>query len=441
MLTIGQIRACLQSAIDQQGLQDAAFSAWLALINALEGEEVVELVDHTFALVVQHWSKFSSKLQQRTYDSIGLMLRTHSNLIREKVDTIPSLATIPLMSKFDSEIRRLKDQEQPGAQLRAFAKRLGNENVSIVARALQELTLWLEDHQAFIHDVTVSDIEQEKVAVATILRALLNVCTRDTSQDPSIADLCSQCIGIIGCLDPNKIESNIVKRQSLVLHNFENAAEIVEWVAVMFEDILVPAFKSATNARSQGFLGYVMQELVRFCGFNEVAAVRLRASQASPAYTRWMEMPESVRNTLFPFLTSRYSLSSNVDVKPGSRTYPVFKVSMSHSSWLKTWTYDMLWRGKTVNARLLFPTLARIIKSHDLSVARFLAPYAALNIVIGGTNQEAKDIATELLTVLSTKSKIESEKEILRQNSTVGLAQPSIQFFAKTHFTDRLCDA
>lgn len=391
--------------------------------------------------MVQHWSKFSEKLQQRTHEDIGKMIRTHNNLIREKVDTIPSLATIPVMSKYDSEICRLKEHEQPEALLRAFAKRLSNENISIVAQTLQELTSWLEEGQAFIHETTISDNQQQKAAVAIIVRALLDVCTRDTSQDASVVDLCSQCIGIIGCLDPNKIESHSMKRQILVLSNFENAVEIVEWVAVMFEDVLVPAFRSATNARAQGFLGYVMQELVRFCGFNEVATVRPRASQASPTYTQWMGMPESVRNILFPFLTSRYSLMhNNVNVKPKLETYPVFGVSMGHDGWLKTWTHDMLWRGKTVNAQLLFPTLARIIKGHDILMARFLAPYAALNIVIGGTNQEAKDIAAELLTVLSTKSSIESERETLRQSSTVCLFKFTFLLVAKVFSADCFCN-
>ncbi|GAB7351407.1 hypothetical protein MBLNU459_g2080t1 [Dothideomycetes sp. NU459] len=416
-IALPQIRACLQSAIDQKDLQNAAFHAWLALISALEGEDVVGLVDHTFALVVQHWSEFASNLQQRAYDSIAEMLKTHSTLIREKVDTIPSLATIPLMSKFDSEIRRLKEHENPTVQLRAFAERLEDENISIVAQSLRELAPWLEKHQRFIHETAVSDSEQSKTAVAIIIRALLNVSTKYADQDHGVVDLCSQCIGIIGCIDPNKIESNSVKRQILVLSNFEKASEVIDWVAIMFEDILVPAFKSATNARSQGFLAYVMQELVRFCGFNEVAAVRLRASQASPAYLRWMEMPESVRNTLTPFLSSRYLLNSSVDVEPKERSYPIFSLTMSHSSWLKTWVYDMLFRGKTHNARMLFPTLARIVRGHDLSIASFLVPYAALNIVIGGTHQEAKDVAAELLTVLSTESSVESERDVLRQSS------------------------
>lgn len=393
-------------------------SAWLTLISVLEGDDVADMVDHTFALVAQHWNGLSSALQTKIHDTISQILKTHSNLIREKLMTIPSLASIPLMSKIGSEIQRLKKDERPDVHLRAFAERLQDENVAIVTQGLRELVPWLGENQGFIHESAVS--EQPKTAIAEIMRALLDVCTKYANHGPDVVDLGAQCIGIIGCLDPNRIEMNSSKRQVLVLSNFEKASEVINWVAVMLEDILVPAFKSSTNARDQGFLAYVMQELVRFCGFNEVAAMRPRPSQAGPASNRWMEMTESVRNTLTPFLSSRYLLNSNSSVQPGKRSYPVFAMGKRHSTWLREWVYDMMWRGKGENAEMVFPILARIIIRHDISIASFLLPYVALNIVLGGTVQEAKDVGVEMLTVLSTESFVESEKEALRQCSEVG---------------------
>ncbi|THY55817.1 hypothetical protein D6C98_04012 [Aureobasidium pullulans] len=414
-VALPQIRACLQSAIDQPKLQDSALSAWLTMVNVLEGDDVADMVDHTFALVAQHWNDLSSTLQMKTHDTISEILKTHSNVIREKLMTIPSLASIPLMSKIGGEIQRLKKDERPEVHLRAFAKRLHDENVAIVTQGLRELVPWLGENQGFVHEAAVS--EQPKTAIADIMRALLDVCTKYANTDSAVVDLSAQCIGIIGCLDPNRIDMISSKRQVLVLSNFEKASEVINWVAIMLEDVLVPAFKSSTNARDQGFLAYVMQELVRFCGFNEAAAARLRPSQAGPAYNRWTEMTESVRNTLTPFLSSRYLLNSNSSVQPGKRNYPVFAVGKRYSTWLREWAYDMLWRGKGDNAEMIFPILARIITRHDISIASFLLPYVALNIVLGGTVQEAKDVGIEMLTVLSSESLVESEREALRQCS------------------------
>lgn len=417
VIGLPQVRACLQFAAEQNGLQDAAMSAWIALISTLDGPDVVDLVDQLFALVVQHWSELSSEIQQAVYDSIGEMLKSHSNLIREKVITMPSLASIPLMSKFESEIQRLKEHEVPENHLRAFVQRLMDDNISIVKQALQELVPWLESNQSLVHEATVS--EQPKAVIADISRALLDVCTKYATHSQDVVGLSARCMGIIGCLDPNRVDAPSSRRQALVLSNFEKASEVIDWVAIMLEDVIVPAFKSTTNTRAQGFLAYVMQELVRFCEFNEVVSVRLRASQASPAYLRWMDMPESVRNTLTPFLSSRYFLNTRVDVEPNAREYPVFSRALTYRGWLQTWVYDMMWRGKGENAEMVFPVLARIVRGHDLSVSSFLLPYVALNIVIGGTEKEAKDVAAELLTVLSTESSVESERETLRQCSEV----------------------
>ncbi|KAI5198982.1 hypothetical protein AUEXF2481DRAFT_78310 [Aureobasidium subglaciale EXF-2481] len=413
-VALPQIRACLQSAIDQPKLQESALSAWLTLVAVLEGDDFADMVDHTFALVAQHWNGLSSSLQMNIHDTISEMVKTHSNVIREKLMTIPSLASIPLMSKIGLEIQRLKKDERPDVHLRAFAKRLHDENVAIVTQGLLELVPWLGENQGFVHEAAVS--EQPKAAIADVMRALLDVCTRYANHDSTVVDLSAQCIGIIGCLDANSVEMSSSKRQVLVLSNFEKASEVINWVAIMLEDVLVPAFRSSTNARDQGFLAYVMQELVRFCGFNEAATARLRPSQAGPAYNRWTEMTESVRNTLTPFLSSRYLLKISSE-QPGKRDYPVFVAGKCHSTWLREWAYDMMWRGKGDNAEMVFPILARIINRHDISIASFLLPYAALNIVLGGTVQEAKDVGVEMLTVLSTESVVESERVSLRQCS------------------------
>ena len=414
-IAVPQIRACLQSAFDQPGLVDAAMSAWLAMMNTFEAEEVVNLLDHMFAVTVQHWSELTAELQKEVHDTVAHVLKTHSNLIRDSIITVPSLAGIQLMSKFEAEISRLKAAESSEVHLAAFGRRLQNENSSVVLQGARELYTWLQANQTFVHESAIS--EPPLPVLSTLLRSLLDVCVKygSSSKNSSIASVSAQCLGLIGCLDPNHIEATATTKQTMVMSNFDKAAEVVDWVAVLFDSVLVPAFKSTNNARAQGFLAFVMQELLRFSGYNEVASVRLRASQSSPTYTRWIELPESTRNILTPFLTSRYALTSTVNVRPVK--YPIFDRAISHSTWLKTWVYDMLWRARGENASSMFPTLARVIKGHDLAIANFLLPYAALNIILGGPQAEVDAVANEMLIVLSTESSIHSEQDAIRQCS------------------------
>ncbi|KAF2147721.1 hypothetical protein K461DRAFT_248608 [Myriangium duriaei CBS 260.36] len=410
---VPQIRACLQSAIDQGGLIDAAISAWLSLMGHLDGEDVVPLLDHLFSIIVQHWTTMSPALQQRTYDTVAELLKTQNDVIRDEVITVPSLASIPLMSKFESEISRLKSGESPERILDAFVKRLQDENASIVLQAAKELFDWLENHQTFVQEGVVSD--PPIPIIATVTRTLLDACVKYNTTRTQISDSCAQCLGAIGCLDPNAIEANVSENQIVVLSNFEESAEIIMWVASLLTNIFVPAFRSATNARAQGFLAFAMQELLHFAEFEDIDSTRLRSSQSNASYEAWLGMPENIRNTLVPFLSSRYTLTSSIEVQLES--YPIFSSTLKHEEWLKRWGYDMLWRGKGENAKPVFNLLARVIKNHDISIAKFLLPYVALNIVLGGIVSEAEQVAQEMFTVLSTESTIPAENEVLRQCS------------------------
>ncbi|GAM91485.1 hypothetical protein ANO11243_095360 [Dothideomycetidae sp. 11243] len=399
-IAVPQIRACLRSAIDQGDLVDPAISAWLALMGHLDADDVVPLLDHLFSIIVQQWPKMSPGLQQRTYDTVAELLKTQNDLIRDEVITVPSLAAIPLMSKFDSEISRLKASETPERLLKAFVKRLQDENASIVLQAARELFIWLENNQMFIHESVIS--EPPASAIAAVTRALLDTCVKYNSDEPTIADTCSQCLGAIGCLDPNRIEANSSENQVVLLSNFDERPETIRWVAALLERIFVPAFRSATNARRQGFLAFAMQEMNKFCCFEDIDTTRLRSSQSSATHETWLKMPENVRNTLIPFLSSRYVVNNIISAP--LETHPIFNPSIKYNEWIRKWVHDMLRRGKGDNAQNLFPLLARVIMNHDISIPKFLLPYVALNIVLGGIASEAQQVGKEMLDVLSAES-------------------------------------
>jgi serine/threonine-protein kinase ATR len=86
-----------------------------------------------------------------------------------------------------------------------------------------------------------------------------------------------------------------------------------------------------------------------------------------------------------------------------AQEYPIFNQDISHANWLRAFVYDLLSKGKGENARMIFPVLARIIRGHDLSIATFILPFAALNVIITGDEQETLYTGRELLTVLETE--------------------------------------
>ena len=396
-MTSLKICACLQSAIDDPELCNDAFIAWIVLLTTLGEEDVEYLINPTFAIIAQHWSSFNPAVQERTYQMISLLLKTHAGMVREMVNAIPSIDNIPLLSKFGTELGKLKAQMDHRHQFQAFAMRCKEENATVVLRALTELESYLINHQSFLQASAIS--EQPDPVIADLVRSLLDACVQFSEGNSDIALLCARCLGLIGCLDPTRIEAVRDNKDILVLSNFGKADETIDFVIFFIQEVLVKAFLSATNTRSQTFLGYVIQELLRFCTFESSMTYRGGDSQSSATYRRWVAIPEAIRNTLTPFLTSQFILATAASLP--DCTYPLYNVKASHAKWLRDFVFDLLQKGSGDNAAIMFPILRRAVRGQDISISSFLLPYAALNVVVGGTERQKCDIANELLAVLS----------------------------------------
>lgn len=399
-VALAQIKAFLQSAMERPALCEAAFSTWLALLSVLDPEDAGNMLDQTFALILQHWPQLSASTQSACQTKLSEFVKQHNKIVQEHIMTLPSLKGIELMTKLTQEIDRLRALETVENHFWGYERRLRDESMPVLQQALKELVPFLTNNQEFIRDAAATD--QSVPALSALIRALLDITTKFSSNDAGMAELCGTALGIIGCLDPNRIEAPRKQKRMVVLSNFDKASETVDWVVLMLEDVLVKAFKSTTNARALGFLAYVLQELLKFCGFNDATTARTRSSQTPSVQQRWLAMPENVRIALTPFLNSRYVVT-NSQVNVTTREYPGFALESGHSSWLRSLVHDLMFKGKGDNPKMVFPLLARTVRSHDLAIASFLLPYAILNVVLGGTVQEVRDIQRELMAVLECR--------------------------------------
>lgn len=378
-------------------LCDQAFDVWSLLLTVLEETHLQLVLGQTFALIVHNWSAFSDETQLKASATLDLLRVQHNQLLQSLVGQLASLSSIPMLAKLEAEMARLKAKKDPVTLLNYFSERCNDENSVVVQHALKELVPFLEEHQKLLHQ---SAIDQKPLpALLTLSRSLLDICVRFPGHHVELRRLCAQCLGIIGGLDPYRVETVRGKKRVLVLHNFEQAAEVIQFVAFMLEEILVKVFLSTTNARSQGWLAWLMQELCALCGFNNVTESGRVTSQSTPATQRWDEFPEAVQKVLTPFLDSKYRFTTNEDVPTAQ--YPIFSLEISHSTWLRTFTYDILQKAKVQNAKMFFPTIGRVARREDLSIAAFILPYAVLSVV-GGDEVDANNVGLELLTVLKT---------------------------------------
>ncbi|KNG49644.1 protein kinase rad3 [Stemphylium lycopersici] len=390
-----QIRACLQSAMADPDLCDDTFSVWSAFLSALDAEETMLVVDQTFALIVQHWPLFSEDTQLKAHKAIANIIAQHNAQLRARIEFLPSLAGIPMLSKIEGELVKFKDMVETIKVFHAFSNRCKDQNSVVVRQALRELVPFLDANQEELHQSVVG--QKPLPVLATLTRSLLDASVRFSEDHSDITILCAQCLGIVGGLDPYRVETVREKKRVLMLSNFSRRDEDIDFVALLLEQVLVKVFLSTTNAKAQGWIAYVMQEMLKHCGFSALRGTKPRSSQNSTEAQRWNNIPEAVRTVLTPFLDSKYSVNMNPALQYEGASYPIFYSKLSHATWLQTFVYDLLRKGQGVNVEMVFPVLARIIRGYDLSIATFILPFAALNVIVSDNDKNMMNVGQELL--------------------------------------------
>ncbi|KAG9780233.1 hypothetical protein KCU88_g3816, partial [Aureobasidium melanogenum] len=387
-----QICACLRSGLEDKDLCNSAFSSWVAMVRSLKKDDLEPLIGQTFAIIVRAWDLLDNSSQQLAYDVVGELLRNHTELIREHFSIIPSLASVPMMAKYESEISTLKRQMDERHQLVAYIDRLQDENLVVVQQALSELPPLLAQRQDLLQRSILR--EQPDEFVASLTRALLD-CSVRFNTSIEVTRLCGQCLGQIGCLDSSKIESVRERKSMVVLANFGKADEAIEWVFFFLQHVLVKTFLSATTTRAQGFLAWAMQEYLKTCEQDSSS----RHGGSNLASRLWEKLPESVQHTLTPFLSSKYTVQ---EIRPPEKSeYPLYRPGMKHRDWLRTITLDFLHRGSGDNVEMMFGIACRIIHGQDTSIPAFLLPYAVVNLIVSGIERNSEDILREVTSILS----------------------------------------
>jgi serine/threonine-protein kinase ATR len=379
------------------------------MIRSLDDEDVGPLLETTFSTIILKWAVFDSTSRSHATELITYLLKQCHDLVREFIDLIPSLDQIPELAEFETGLKKMRADIDVRQHYRTFSRRVGHEHESVVMQALIELTKYLRQHSSFLQASAVS--EQPESVVGELLRSILDACVKFSDSNLEIARLSAECIGLIGCLDSNRVEAIRDRKEVVVVSNFDDPTETTDFVLFLLENVIVKAFLSATDPRVQGFLSYAMQQLLELSNIKEACAVHRKGMEHSPAdpiYLKWLKLPEMVRQTLTPFLKSRYRVG---ELAKSEAKYPIFEHTKKYTAWLRAFVLDLLKQPHNPNAMIFFAPLCRVIKIEDISVASFLLPFVVLHAVVLGTDEQREYIRLELLRVLSHQAPADSHFE------------------------------
>ncbi|KAI1337113.1 phosphatidyl inositol 3-kinase-like protein [Xylariaceae sp. FL0016] len=394
-----QIAASIQAAMYVDELRTAAFSCWATMLKYFEEDDIEVLIETTFFLINHYWSEFDKQTQNLSRQVIESLLLDHHKILEDTICKLPSLSHISEMSDIEANLGKLRSHVDTHEAFSLLAERISHDNSGVVLQALRELVLYLHKHQSYLQASVVS--EQPDSVVASLARALLDCAARHNGLHRDISDLCTQCIGLMGCLDPNRVEAVRGEQQFVLRSNFEDASETTDFIVFLLEKVLIKSFISATDTRLQGYLSYAMQELLDRCDIKE-AVRRGGAREAAPVYRKFLAISDNAREILSPFLTSRYVLPPMVYPQI---EYPIFGRGKSYGNWMRFLTLDCLRKPQVPFAHLTFEPLCRLIRVKDLSIAEFLFPYLIVHVIIGEeiSEQDRENVLQELRSVIEHK--------------------------------------
>ena len=410
------------TALNYNELRASAFQCWVTMIRLLDVEDIKALLDTTFVIIGTYWTDFDSAARQLGRDMIESLLENQSEILEDRINALPSLGHIPELAALEKRLRKLRRPLDNRAAFGLFAKRLGHANSGVVLQALTELAAYLRRHQGFLQTSAIS--EHPDPVVTDLARALLDCSAKYNGIRSDITTLCVECTGLVGCLDHNRLDTVREQHEFVLLHNFEDAMETTEFVLFLLEEVLVKSFLSATDPSFQGFLSYVLQELLEKCNFK--AAVQLRDPTAKDLFEKWLALPDLVREVLLPFMTSGYRVQP---MAQPTLQYPVFPSSRSYAFWLRSLVVDLLYSGQNTFAEIIFEPLSRVIRVKDLAVAEFLLPYLVVHVIVGDKSAEGdrRNVLNELLSIFEYQlpdSATSVERENLRLYSEASTSLP-----------------
>jgi len=395
-MVIPQICACLRSAMSDRELRDAAYLAWSTVISSVGEDELVDLLEQTFAITVQYWASLSIEAQQAGHATISQLLVKQQSALRERIQLLPSLKDIPHLADVEKELATLRQQQDELNVLTNYVARLKDETLVVVQLALRELVETLRSKNEFVQRSVTR--EQPDPIMAELIRVILDSAVK-FGRDEQVVLHASQCLGAIGKVDSSRIDSSREKVSMVVLSNFAIGAETTAFLLFFMDNVVIKEYVSASSLRAKAFLGWALQELLEVSGMTPEVGSRTRVGGFSGKDRQWLDLPEETRLILTPFLASRFRAPKP---KPGAPcTYPIFQPGLSFEQWLTKLVLDLLSKGPSQNVKFVFGIFYRMVDfSPGTAISSFLLPYAALNLLLSGTAKEQQELREETLCIL-----------------------------------------
>lgn len=396
--------ATMQAMLPVPEFAEATLQSWFIFLKTLEPKDLGPLVAATSASFVTHWSTFSHHARDIAKQCLEYVVVERGGSLKQHLGEVADLGAIPQLTEINAHLKAQRPSVSLVKKVEELLERASNNNITVALQALSELKNLMLISADNMNALAFGDVFNP--LVSRILSTLLGAAHRVEDNAEPLHDLAFDCIGILGAVDPDRLDLGSRDTKLIMLSNFVDEEESASFALHLVTNILFGAFQSTSDITYQRHLAYAIQELLRFCKFNSsLVTPASGGSLPLKVRTRWANLPRHVQEVVTPLLEVRYETQA---VPLGAMQHPIYPTQSTYREWIQRWTGYLISRVTTKSAKDIFAAFTLVVRNKDVGIAHYLLPHLALNVLVSGSNEDSAGIRDELLAVLHDQVDIDN---------------------------------
>lgn len=404
----------LKFALENSDLELISLEIWSSFISKSTSSGIKPLFVQVASLFVNHFSFSTETIRPKLSKILQLLLETHHTSCADLFSQIP---------RFPEEWKCLTDLIQKflpksiniWTTFEGLIKNLHQENLIVISGTLDTLKVLLVEN----HIQILNSLEEETVntTITSMIHGLLKTCCKYQVSQPQFSRICSECIGIIGAVDPARLGVlEPLERPFLDGVDLMVESDAMDFITSLIEHHLAPAFINSHDSDKQVRLAYAIQEFLKICGITAKAvdgSMQHTTKKYKPMemdrstksrVSRWDHFSKKTVAAITPLLSSKYFLSKDQNEIVPPSVEPLYNNSASYEGWFRSWATVLIKSiKKTFHMQPILNVLL-VLNDDDINLTRIFLPHVFLIVILENDSVVVHRALNECLVVLMSEN-------------------------------------
>ena len=420
---ITQVLNTLQAAQKREFLRSLCLESWKTLSYSMNEQQLASMLQ----IIVSHLLCFL-EYDDRYLWEVGnilsnILYMNNGVAVERRLSKIFFLPRIDHFVKINEHVDKFLPQD-PIKRLSLYAKGASNDDLTIVHASLKKI---LEIPQNVLSSFLLQDKVDNLFSELTLILLKLSqrlLDSSDSSLEKSVLIYCGKCLGHLGAMDPSRL--NMVPKSIAIdvkykwmVDNFEDSNRVLTLASMMIENTLVPAFRAASDTRSQDRVAFVIQEILKTVGFTVKIhqlshKLPTKDDESYPKITKWLNFPKTTKDIIVPFLSSSYIINF-APFETGAK--PFYSNTKTFVDWIQRWTADLLDNLPQIEAKNFFNCFRAVLRGKfaNTAIVSQILPSLVMNELIYGSSERKLFLLNETMAILRNEGKeaLGSERRVM----------------------------